>query len=63
VLAGGALLGDAGAHPVQAAADVAAALAAVLPRHGRTRLWALVLFAPATWAAGRGLDVLASLLG
>ena len=65
VLAGGAVLGDAGAHPVQAVADVvaAAALAAVLPRHGRTRLWALVLLVPATWAAGRGLDVLAALLG
>ena len=65
VLAGGAVLGDAGAHPVQAVADVAVAgvLAAVLPRHGRTRLWALVLLAPATWLAGRGLDVLAALLG
>ena len=65
VLAGGAVLGDAGAHPVQAVADVAVAgvLAAVLPRHGRTRLWALVLLVPATWLAGRGLDVLAALLG
>ena len=36
---------------------------AVLPWHGRTRLWALVLLLPATWLAGRGLDVLAALLG
>lgn len=65
VLAGGAVLGDAGVHPVQAVADVAVAgvLAAVLPRHGRTRLWAVVLLVPATWLAGRGLDVLAALLG
>jgi hypothetical protein len=65
VLAGGAVLGGAGAHPVQAVADVvaAAALVVVLPRHGRTRLWALVLLVPATWLAGRGLDVLAALLG
>jgi hypothetical protein len=65
VLAGGAVLGDAGSHPVQAVADVAAAavLVAVLPRHGRIRLWALVLLLPATWPAGRGLDVLAALLG
>jgi hypothetical protein len=64
VLAGGAVLADAGTHPVQAVADVtvAAVLVAVLPRHGRTRLWALVLLAPATWLAGRGLDVLAALL-
>lgn len=65
VLAGGAVLGDAGAHPVQAAADVVVAgvLTAVLPRHGRTRLWASALLLPATWPAGRGLDVLAALLG
>jgi hypothetical protein len=65
VLAGGAVLTDAGAHPVQAVADVAVAavLIAVLPCNGRTRLWALVLLAPATWPAGRGLDVLAALLG
>ncbi len=65
VLAGGAVLTDAAAHPVQAVADVvtAAALVAVLPRHGRTRLWALVLLVPATWLAGRGLDLLAALLG
>ena len=65
VLAGGAVLGDAGAHPVQAVADVAVAgvLAAVLPRHGRTRLWALALLAPATGLAGLGLGVLAALLG
>ncbi|WP_141242915.1 hypothetical protein [Geodermatophilus obscurus] len=65
VLAGGAVLTDAAAHPVQAVADVVAAalLAAVLPRDGRTRLWAVVLLAPATWLAGRGLAVLAALLG
>jgi Family of unknown function (DUF6518) len=65
VLAGGAVPGDAGGHPVQAVADVvvAAALVAVLPRHGRTRLWAVVVLLPATWLAGRGLDVLAALLG
>ena len=41
VLAGGAVLADARAHPVQAVADVvvAAVLVTVLPRHGRTRLW------------------------
>lgn len=51
VLAGGAVLADAGAHPVQAVADVVAAavLVAVLPRHGRTRLWAPALLLPATW--------------
>ena len=61
----GAVLGDAGAHPVQAAADVVVAtvLVAVLPRHGRTRLWAPALLLPATWLAGRGLAVLAALLG
>jgi hypothetical protein len=65
VLAGGAVLADAGAHPVQAVADVVAAvvLVAVLPRHGRTRLWAPALLLPATWLAGRGLAVLAALLG
>ena len=65
VLAGGVVLGDAGSHPVRAVADVAAVavLVAVLPRHGRIRLWALVLLLPATWLAGRGLDVLAALLG
>ncbi len=64
VLAGGAVLADAGTHPVQAVADVAVAavLVAVLPRHGRIRLWALVLLAPTIWLAGRGLDVLAALL-
>jgi len=35
----------------------------VLPRHGRTRLWAPALLLPATWLAGRGLAVLAALLG
>ncbi|NEM06450.1 DUF6518 family protein [Geodermatophilus normandii] len=65
VLGGGAVLGDAAAHPVQAAADVlvAGALVAVLPRQARTRLWAVVLLAPATWLAARGLDVLQALLG
>ena len=65
VLAGGAVLTDAGAHPVQAVADVAVAavLVAVLARDTRTRLWALVLLGPATWLAGRGLAVLAALLG
>jgi hypothetical protein len=65
VLAGGAVLADAAAHPVQAVADVvvAAVLVAVLPRHGRTRLWAPALLLPATWLAGRGLAVLAALLG
>ncbi len=64
VPAGGAVLTDAGAHPVQAVADVAVAavLVAVLPRDTRTRLWALLL-GPATWRAGRGLAVLAALLG
>jgi hypothetical protein len=65
VLAGGAVLADAGGHPVQAVADIAVAvvLVAVLPRDARTRLWAAVLLAPATWLAGRGLAVLAALLG
>jgi hypothetical protein len=65
VLAGGAVLADARAHPVQAVADVvvAAVLVTVLPRHGRTRLWAPALLLPATWLAGRGLAVLAALLG
>jgi hypothetical protein len=51
-------------HPVQGWVDVVVAvlLVAVVPRSGRTRLWALVLLAPATWLAGRGLDVLAGLL-
>jgi hypothetical protein len=38
-------------------------LVAVLPRDARTRLWAAVLLAPATWLAGRGLAVLTALLG
>jgi hypothetical protein len=65
VLAGGAVLADAGARPVQVVADVAVAavLVAVLPRDARTRLWAAVLLVPATWLAGRGLAVLAALLG
>ena len=50
---------------MQAVADVAVAvvLVAVLPRDGRSRLWAVVLLVPATWLAGRGLAVLAALLG
>jgi Family of unknown function (DUF6518) len=65
VLGGGAVLGDAVAHPVQAGADVlvAAVLVAVLPRRARTRLWALAFLAPATWLAARGLDLLQALLG
>jgi hypothetical protein len=65
VLAGGAVLADATARPVQAVADVAVAavLVVVLPRDARTRLWAAVLLVPATWLAGRGLAVLAALLG
>ena len=61
----GAVLADAGTHPLQAVADVAVAvvLVAVLPRDARTRLWAAVLLVPATWLAGRGLAVLAALLG
>jgi hypothetical protein len=63
VLGGGAVLGDPAAHPVQAVADVAVAgVLVLLPRAGRTRLAALVLLAPATWLAGRGLDVLAAVL-
>ncbi|NEK59944.1 hypothetical protein GCU56_18980 [Geodermatophilus sabuli] len=64
VLAGGAVLPGPGAHPVQAVADVlvAAVVVVVLPRHGRTRLWALVCLAPATWLAGSGLDVLRAVL-
>jgi hypothetical protein len=49
---------DLGSHPVAWVLAVA-----VGPCNGRTRLWALVLLAPATWPAGRGLDVLAALLG
>ncbi len=50
---------------VQAVADVAVAAVSVtvVPCNGRTRLWALVLLAPVTWLAGRGLGVLAALLG
>ncbi len=59
------LVADASVHPVQAVADVAVAAVSVtvVPCNGRTRLWALVLLAPVTWLAGRGLDVLAALLG
>ncbi|MGY1689410.1 DUF6518 family protein [Geodermatophilus sp. SYSU D01105] len=64
-LTGGAGPGAGTLHPVQGVVDVVGAvlLVAVLPRSGRTRLWALVLLAPATWLAGRGLDVLGQLLG
>ncbi|MGY1594657.1 DUF6518 family protein [Geodermatophilus sp. SYSU D00708] len=64
-LTGGAGPGFRTAHPVQGWVDavVAVVLVAVLPRSGRTRLWALVLLAPATWLAARGLEVLAQLLG
>jgi hypothetical protein len=64
VLAGGAVLGDAAAHPVQVVVDVlvAGALVTVLPRDGRTRLGALVLLAPATGLAALGLRVLAGFL-
>jgi hypothetical protein len=43
-------------RPVQAAVDIVVALVLVLglPRHGRTRLWALVLTVPLTW--GRWLS-------
>jgi hypothetical protein len=62
---GGGAIGDAGEHPVQAVADVVVALAlvAVLPRHGRTRLAAVLLTLPLTWVAAQLLDVLRSLLG
>ncbi|SFP85038.1 hypothetical protein SAMN05660464_4444 [Geodermatophilus dictyosporus] len=65
VLAGGAVLGNAAGHPVQAVADVLVAglLVGVLPRRGRTRLWATALLVPATWPAGLGLGVLAAVLG
>lgn len=65
VLGGGAVLGDAASHPVQAGADVlvAAVLVAVLPRRACTRLWAVAFLAPATWLAARGLDLLQALLG
>ena len=59
--------GPAGAarRPGAGVADVAVAAVSVtvVPCNGRTRLWALVLLAPVTWLAGRGLDVLAALLG
>jgi hypothetical protein len=73
VLAGGPAVGlwyritgdGAGPHLVQGVADVliALALALVLPRHGSTRGWALVLALPLAWVAGRGLDVLYGVLG
>jgi hypothetical protein len=54
---------------VQAVADVVVALVlvTVLPRHGRTRLAAVLLTLPLTlpltWVAAQLLDVLRSLLG
>jgi len=62
---GAGALADAGDHPVQAAADVVVAvlLVAVLPRHARTRLWAVVLTVPLTWLAAQLLDVLRAVLG
>jgi hypothetical protein len=50
---------------VLAVADVVVALVlvAVLPRHGRTRLAAVLLTLPLTWVAAQLLDVLRSLLG
>ncbi|MFW3172746.1 hypothetical protein [Geodermatophilus sp. CPCC 206100] len=64
VLAGGAVLGDAAAHPVQAAADVlvAAVVVGALPPSRRTRLAAVVLLAPATGLAALGLRLLAAVL-
>ena len=61
---GGGALGNAGGHPVQAVADVVVAvlLVAVLPRDGRTRIWAVGLTLPSTWGAAQLLDVLRALL-
>ena len=61
---GGGALGHAGEHPVQAVADVAVAvlLVGVLPRNGRTRVWAVALALPLTWVAAQLLDVLRALL-
>ena len=62
---GGGALGEAWEHPVQAVADVAVAavLVLVLPRDGRTRLWAVALTVPCTWVAAQLLDVLRDVLG
>jgi hypothetical protein len=65
IVLGGGVLGDPGAHPMQAVVDVVVAvgLVVVLARDGRTRLWALALTAPLTWVAAQGLDVLRAVLG
>jgi hypothetical protein len=45
-------------HPVEAAVEVAVALAITLalPRHAATRLWAVLLVVPMWWMAGELLD-------
>ena len=65
ITVGGGALAEAGDHPVQAVADVVVAvvLVVVLPRDGRTRLWAVALTAPLTWVAAQLLDVLRAVLG
>ncbi|MCZ2830436.1 DUF6518 family protein [Modestobacter sp. VKM Ac-2986] len=65
IVLGGGVLADPGAHPVQAVVEVlvVAVLVVVLPRDGRTRLWAVALTAPLTWVAAQLLDVLRSVLG
>ena len=62
---GGGALTEAGDHPVQAVVDVVVAvvLVVVLPRDGRTRLWAAALTLPLTAAAAQLLDVLRAVLG
>jgi hypothetical protein len=58
------VLPDALGRPVQAAADVAVVLVLtlLLPRHLRTRLWAVALLLPMAWLAGQLLDLLRQLL-
>jgi hypothetical protein len=58
------VLPDGAARPVQAVADavVVLVLTLLLPRHPRTRLWALALVLPTAWLAARLLDVLRQLL-
>ena len=58
------VLPEGSGRPVQAAADVAVVLLLVLavPRHRRTRLWAVVLVLPMAWLAERLLDLLRQLL-
>ncbi|TFV91639.1 hypothetical protein E4P40_05645 [Blastococcus sp. CT_GayMR20] len=41
---------------------VAVVLVLLLPRHGSTRVWALVLTLPMAWLGGRGLDLLAAVV-